>query len=129
MTSITQEKSAAMTVVEELRDLALKVKGMPIPAGERAQVFAVLAETVEALAATANDAGSAVYEETPAGGTLGTPDGWLPPAGRAQTSLDEAGRCLVWARDAFNDAVAAVEDMAQEARSEQADDTLNGGHP
>jgi len=123
------EVSAAVAAAKEAAAAVHRLTTLAVPAGERAAVIGHLGEVAQHLFDTAFALSIQVHEEAPSGGTLGTPDGWLPPAGRAERDLDEASRFLAWARDAFNDAVTAVEDMAQEASSEQADDTLNGGHP
>jgi len=115
MTSITHS-SAAVTAVGELRDLALKVKGMPIAADDRAQVFALLAETVEAMAATMHGVSADVHEEAPPLSSLAAPDGSLPPLGQLEQELDEAHRWGCRMRDALNEAGTLVEDIAQERR-------------
>lgn len=106
--------SVAVMTVRELAEFAKRLTTLTIAPDERVEAFGLLRETCEALAYTANTVATDVFEETPAGGTLGAPDGSMPAAGRIVMELSNAASRLVEARDGFEDAVKACEDLAIE---------------
>jgi len=111
----------SLGVADLMHALAVQLTGVPVQVEERQKLLTLLADTVEAIASTAVLVSIAVHEETPAGGTLGTPDGRLPLPGQLIQELDEAHGHGCRMRDALQEAAAVVEEIAQEQRREQAD--------
>jgi hypothetical protein len=101
-------------VAEETAAFAKRLTVLEIAPPDRAVVLDLLRQTCEALASVTTNVANDVVEETPAGGALGTPDGWMPTAGRLVMELSHMGDYLCAARDTAKDAVEAVEDITTE---------------
>ncbi len=107
--------------------LAEQLTGVPVTAEERQQVLGLLARTAEAIGATAINISMNVQEETPAGGTLGNPDGSLPKPGQLIQELDVAHRRGCRMRDALQEAALLDVEVAQERRRElESTDVIDG---
>lgn len=115
----------ALGVADLMCGLAEQLTGVPVTAQERQQVLGLLARTAEALAATASSISMAVVEETPAGGTLGSPGGALPLPGQLVQELDVAHRFGCRMRDALQEADTLTQEVAQERRRVQAENSVH----